>query len=322
MSASAERYRVFGGVLESDLPFPELPAAAAGDPTDWVLRTRTGNPPDADARPLGTDEVDQGISVQLLRTEAGLRLVYSDTGTFDILGQGERIEWYPGSQATPETARVDILGRVLAVALHARGDLTLHASGVAFDRGAIAFIAPKHHGKSTTALALVRSGARLVTDDTLGVTLESEPRAIPGVHAVRLWSDSAERVGTDDVEVDDSGPGGKLLLSDLPEDCLTYETLPLSALYLLAPVQPGDDVPAVERIRLQPFESTLSLLGQTKVGALLGRSEAASVLDRVAQIAERVPVYQLRVARDFQQLDRAVATLREWHADLIGAPVA
>ncbi|MCA9736008.1 MAG: hypothetical protein R3E98_20225 [Gemmatimonadota bacterium] len=314
---------VFGGVLQSDLDFPELPPAPAGAAPHWVLTTRTDTPPErVGARTLGADEVDQGVQVSLLGDEHGFRLSYSDTGTFDIAERGSRITWYPGPEAKPETARVDILGRVLAVALHARGDLTLHASAVAFGRGAIGFIAPKHHGKSTTALALVRSGARLVTDDTLGVTMDEDPLAIPGVHAVRLWNDSAELVGPADAAVDGSGPGGKLLLSDLPSDCLMIETTPLRALYLLAPVQAGEGVPAVERVALQSFDATLALLTQTKIGALLGGAEAGTVLDRVARIADKVPVYRLHVARDFARLDELVDTLRAWHADLVAAPAS
>ena len=307
---------VFGGVLDTDLAFPELPLAAPGSAPTWTLRTHHNSPPSFDETLLGKDDVDKDITVSLFKIEGGYRLAYSDTGTFDLFDEGARILWYPGDAWTEETARIDILGRVLAIALHARGELTLHASGAAFDRGTIAFIAPKHHGKSTTALAVVRSGARLVTDDTLGVTIEAEPKAVPGVHAVRLWSDSAEQVGTHDADVDD-GPGGKLLISDLPADRLMYDKTPLAALYLLAPVLPEQAEAPATRVRLQPFEATITLLGQTKTGALLGGSEAATVLGLVTHVADTVPVYRLHIARDFQLLPKAVEQLREWHADLI-----
>ncbi len=314
---SRTRHLVFGGVLETELPFPELPPAPDTAQTSWTLERRDTEPPPLDATSLGGDDVDQGITVELFKLEEGFRLVYSDTGTFDLFERGDRIVWYPGTAWTEKTARIDVLGRVLAVALHARGELTLHASAAAFDRGTIAFIAPKLHGKSTTALAVVRSGARLVTDDTLGVTIEEKPRAVPGVHAVRLWSDSADRVGTEDAAVDANGPGGKLLISDLPADSLMYDRTPLNALYLLAPVLADEAEAAATRVRLQPFEATLALLGQTKIGALLGGVEAPTVLGLVTHVADHIPVYRLHIARDFEQLPAAVERLREWHADLI-----
>ncbi len=75
--------------------------------------------------------------------------------------------------------RADLLGRVMALAAHADGRLTLHASAVSVAGRAVAFVGPKHAGKSTLALALVRKGARLLTDDTLVVRLQSRRQRGP-----------------------------------------------------------------------------------------------------------------------------------------------
>ncbi|MBA2557942.1 MAG: hypothetical protein H0V12_11465, partial [Chloroflexi bacterium] len=123
-------YAVFGGILRSELDFPDLSPADSGAP-DWFLRTADAPAPDLlDAVTLGTEEVDTGIGVRLLRSGSTYRLVYDDSGSFDVVGS-RSITWYPGPSASAELARLDVIGRVLALALHADGWLPLHGSAVA-----------------------------------------------------------------------------------------------------------------------------------------------------------------------------------------------
>ncbi len=314
--ASAPEYRVFGGVLRSALEFPELPPAEGNEPT-WDLTICRTTPSEVTGELLGTTNIDDRVRVDLLRHADGWRVTYSDTGTFDIDAEGHSIRWRPGDEHDPSAARVDVLGRVLAVALHAAGVLCLHGSAVAFPGGTIAFLAPKYHGKSTTALALARSGGKLVTDDCLPVIPGDPPKALPGVHAVRLWRDSANQMehhGNVDV-----GPGGKLLLTDLPPERLMHDESRLAAIHLLTPVlhDERDSVPAVERIPVGGLDAAVHLLGQTKIGALLGGAEAGALLRLATEVAATVPVYRLRVVRDFDRLDEVVEGIRGLHPELL-----
>lgn len=309
--SEATRYRVCGGILQSDLQLTELPAAQGNAPADWTLTTQAGDPPPLDGELLGEDQVTPTATVRLVRGTDLWRLDFTDTGCFDITPGGETILWYPRPDSDPAAAAVDVIGRVLAVSFHAAGLLCLHGSAVAFESGTVAFIAPKHHGKSTTALALTRAGARLVTDDMLPVELVDPPRAHPGVHAVRLWTDSLEQIGAgDDVR---EGLGGKLVLDGLPADSRMDDVSDLLAIYLLSPVMEGEGLPAAARERTDTVEASIQLMGQNKIGMLLGKSEAPELMDRTLALAELVPVYRLRVARDFDRLPELVATLGEWH---------
>ena len=73
---------------------------------------------------------------------------------------GQVITWHRPPEVALDAAVADLTSRVLALALHAGGVFTLHASAVSIDGGGIAFLAPKHHGKSTLCSALVLAGAR------------------------------------------------------------------------------------------------------------------------------------------------------------------
>lgn len=304
-------YTVFGGHLCSELELPELPGAAPAR-ADWVLRVSADPPPPVASREkLGSASVDEGVEVRLYAVPEGYRLEYDDTGTFDIRGGGSEVVWYPAPGASPALAQLDVLGRVLALAFHAAGVYCLHASAVVLDGGAVGFIAPKFHGKSTTAYALVHAGARLITDDTLPVSFGDPPLVRPGVQRVRLWEDSVSAVGANAAE---GGEGvGKFVVDDLSAQQLLHGTSPLVALYLLAPVASNPDGEAVVRSRLSPVESALALVGHAKIGALLGGSERQTLFKRAVELAGTVPVYRLAIARDFERLPEVAARLSSWH---------
>ena len=304
-------YQVFGGVLRSELEFPELDPAVRGEP-DWTLTVTTTPAPDVPpGAPLGEDKVDQGVMVRSYATPHGFRLVYDDTGVFDVTAGGREIRWHRPEAADLEAGRLDVLGRVLALALHASGWLSLHGSAVAMADGAVAFLAPKGNGKSTLAFALMRGGAALMTDDTVVIGKGVPATVRPGVQSVRLFQDSAAWLsapapiaGTSDV---------KATFGQLSDDARRLTRAPLAALYLLESVPAGTIAEPLERHRLEGPEAVFGLLGQTKIGALLGGTEAPGVFASVVALAEGSAIYKLRVARDYERLGTVVERIMSWH---------
>jgi hypothetical protein len=55
------------------------------------------------------------------------------------------------------------------------------------------------------------------------------------------------------------------------------------------------------------------LLGQTKIGALLGGAEAPTVFASVVALAEGCAIYKLRVTRDYERLGSVVDRILGWH---------
>jgi len=85
------------------------------------------------------------------------------------------------------------LGSVLSYWLERRGVLMLHASSVVIGNNAVGFLASKHGGKSSLAVAMAKSGYPMLTDDLLPVKLEGEKfLAFPGFPRVRLWPDQVQ----------------------------------------------------------------------------------------------------------------------------------
>jgi hypothetical protein len=310
-------YQVFGGALRSDIVFPELREIESSAPS-WTLRSTPLVPDMASPTELGRAEIIPGYHVTLFGYEGGFRFVFDDTGTFDITDAGQQISWTAGPAFEDSWVRADVTGRVMAVALHASGHLCLHGSAVATGSGAIAFLAPKFHGKSTLALALTRAGARLLTDDVVPVDPRTPVQAVPGVHQVKLWQDSATHFGVDH---ESPRPGSKHLLHDFDDNMLSNDRAPLAAIYLLSPyiVEDGKRAPAVVRSRMHSVPSALALVRHSIMGSMLSGVEAQHVIDRATTVAESVPVYQLSVAAGMERIGETVEQLLAWHG---GAAVA
>ena len=299
-------FSIYDACLQSDVPFPCL-AAGDGRPT-WRLRRAAGAAPDLDVLPLGEDRVDPGVSVRLFRHAWGLRLAYDDSGVFDVHDGGARIEWYPGANARLEAVQLDVLGRVLPAALHEMGSLCLHGSAVDVDGAAIAFLAPKHYGKSTLAQAMANAGSRVLSDDVVAVDVAPSPLVRPGLSSVRLWRDAAARVA--DVAVALPDAFGKFAIASAAD--AAPRRVPLDAVYVLTPVGAAADQAAARTI-LDPLTATMALLPHNRLAPLLGGAEGAVMLDRVAQLVRHTAVFTLSVARDFDRLEEAAHTISSWH---------
>jgi hypothetical protein len=302
-------YRLFGGLLRSEVALPELSPAFSGEPR-WTLTLARGPLPAADGNALGREEVDTGINVALYRRGACLQVAFDDTGVFEISADGRHITWAAPPDPDLDAVTKDILNRVFAVALHQEDVITLHGSAVALRNAAVAFLAPKFHGKSTTAAALVNTGGRFLSDDVVAVRGHAEPMVVPSAPVLQLWQDSAVRVGRAAAGNIEFGPKLRMTFEESEMDAGT--PVPLAAVYLLAPSQP--DASQVTRARLAGVPAALALLGQAKIGGLMGPEIRSGLLGRMAELAERVPVYRLDVPRDFARISELTSQLWRWHA--------
>ena len=308
---AAHAYSVFGGVLRSRLMFPEL-LPSSNDDTDWNLYIGDENLSPEAGRQIGERRVGSEL-YRLLAGPAGYQLSYSGAGRFDISRDGRAITWFPTSTAKPELARWIVLGPALGLALEATGHLCLHGSAVAIGERAIGFIAPKHHGKSTIAVALTTAGATFVGDDTLAVTCGAFPTLRPGIPAVRLWKDAARSLDIGRL-CNTVFEGVKTTATGFSAQNIRRAPVPLSAIYVLEPVPYNENEPPVQRRALSLPAAAAALAQHAKLpDTLVGLAYAGHRLRRAATLAMATPVYSLRIARDFEQLPAVVSQILDWH---------
>ena len=303
-------YSVFGGALRSEVPFDDLPVSTSGG-ADWTL-TETGEFGGARGEPLGEDVVYGTTLVRGYRTDGGYALDFDDTGRFEVSRDGATIVWHRPEGVVLDAARADITSRVLALALHARGVFSLHASAVSLPAGGgITFMAPKHHGKSTLCSALVLAGARALSDDTVPVRPGNPTLISPGLPRLRLWSDAAARLfGVESKEQAIT----KRLMDHLDDSQIETRSIPYDAAYVLSPVTELPDGAAVARTALDPVSATIALLTHSKLGPVLSGSESPTMLSLASDTARSVPVYMLHVVRDLDRLQEVARTIMDWHA--------
>lgn len=303
-------YSIFGACLRSGMPFPDLPVS--GDRVARWTIARSDARPKATACELIGSFVEPPCEMTLSRTETGYRLHHACTADYDITASGD-ITCFPRPDVDDLQLQNDLTGRVMPVVLHGSGMLCLHGSGVLLGGKAVGFLADSGVGKSTLALALVRAGAPLITDDTFAVDLTSTAVVRPGIPQLRLRSDSSRRLSASSIP-DRSKFDGKHIFGDFGPPRRVQSPMPLGALYVLAPVraEPGDD--EVRRELMPASRAVMALIQHAKIGMLLRGAEAPIVLERAIEVARQTPVYSLRVPRDFDRLDAVVAQLAHWHA--------
>ena len=304
-------YAVFGGRLRSELHFPDLSPATAGD-VDWEFRVVSELPESGDERLLGAYPLGE-YAGRLYRGAGYLRLRLEGLGDCVISADGRELLWADGGRTAPEFLRLVVLGPALALALLQAGTLCLHASAVEIAGRVVGFVAPKGTGKSSLAMALVQEGARLVTDDALALDVEPLPLARPGVHSIRLRDDTVDELAGGPVAatvVD----GWKKTLVDFPREALRWEPAPLAAMYVLSPAVATPPGPRARRERLQGVRATIELAKHGKLAdPLIGPAATGAQLQRIAAVVRAVPVYVLHVPRDLRTISEVARRLLGWH---------
>ncbi len=227
-------------------------------------------------------------------------------GVVDFRLEPDRIDVYMPAPA-PELAELRFLGPVLSYWLERQGIPTLHASAVATDRGAVAFLSHKEGGKTGLAAAFLKAGFPLLTDDVLPVEeANGKFLARPGYPQMRMWPDEAAffvpgweglptvhpAISKRRVPVGDGGFGA-----------FHDASLPLACLYLPERVATGP----VEIQDVSPRDAVIELVRHSFSPRLV---EAAGLgpqrLDFFARLAMQVPLRRLRYPSGFDRLPEAV----------------
>ena len=269
-------YRAFGLKIASTVRLPEL---LAGDGSADVEIHR--------AAPLARRSLARQATDETMVAPNEWRLTYGDVGVLTVR-DGRRIELTPVQGASPRTVRLTLLGPGMAVLLHQRGFLVLHASAVEIAGRAVAFLGDSGSGKSTLAAALHARGHRLVADDVAAVRIGPDgPEVHAGFPQLKLWPDALSALGCDAAPLERVEPGLDKRAHRIPAGFAETSVLPLARLYV---VEEGD---AVELTRLQPRDAFLALV---RYAYGIQRLDGATGLDHFrvrSEIVQRAPVYCL-----------------------------
>lgn len=270
-------YHAFGLGIASALRLPEL---LSGDGRADVEIHRLAS--------VGRRSLTCGSTPEEMIDAAEWRLTYDDVGVVTVR-EGRRIELAPLHGASPRTVRLTLLGPAMAVLLHQRGFLVLHASVVELAGRAIAFLGESGAGKSTLAAAFHARGHRLVADDVAAVQLD--PHGHPRVHAgfpqFKLWPDALAALGRDPTPLRRVEPGIDKRAHRIHDGFADRAVLSLTQVYVV------DEGPTVDVKQLPMQEAFLELVRYAYgVQRLDGVAGAAQFRTR-SEIVRHVPTYRL-----------------------------
>lgn len=174
-------YRAYDLTVRSYRCIPSLTATDEPESVDVDIQ------PASLKRPDSREDARRTVSVH----EDEIVVSWKDRVTLS-LQDGQRILVDQVPDSDDRITELLIAGTGLGIILHQIHRVTLHASAVATEKGAVAFIGKKRMGKSTTAAGLSNLGYPVVTDDILMVDVqEDEVWTAPGENVFKLWPDAA-----------------------------------------------------------------------------------------------------------------------------------
>lgn len=303
------QYSAYGLRLNSELLLPELREINSEEKADIIVRRESLNPPQLEPTPTAC--------YCKVNTEEAY-LVWEQVGTFLVRGGQEIIvDLIPDAEES--IVRLFLLGAALGMLLHQRGIFVIHASTVAINGKAIAFMGDKGWGKSTTAGALHRRGHQLMADDVTAIDLSNPPFPIvlPGYGQLKLWPESVIAL--------DSNPETLPLLHPQLEkrDCLIKRDLALNPLPLKQIYWLGSG----SKLAIEPLSSqqALAAVMHNWYCARFGRQILQAIdlsehFRHCTNLIDRVPVFCLRREKSLDALDE-IACLVESHANRVQSSI-
>jgi hypothetical protein len=232
---------------------------------------------------------DGEVRATFHRVPEGYLVRFIDRADFAIALDDGPIACWPVPGKSSAATRDLYLNQIVPMIRGHRGELVLHASAVAIDGGAAAFVAPTGRGKSTLAAAFARAGMPFLSDDGLVLGAEDEGYlAHPNQPSFRLWPDS-EAVVVRAEAVPEDGESEKSRVAANATLPFQDEPLPLRALYFLGP----GESERVSIARLPVRHALAELINHSFFLDAGDRKRMRRHFEALARLAEAMPSYAL-----------------------------
>lgn len=237
------------------------------------------------------------------------RFCYADDTEFVIDQKGTEIWAKWCEPLTIEDTATYLLGPVMGFVLLLRGLVCLHASAIAIDDKAIAFLGPAGSGKSTTAAAFANRGFSVLAEDV--VTLDDRRDHFlvrPAYPCIRLWPPAVKALYGSETHLPRLTPNWDKCYLDLSENFLR-KPLPVAAIYVLAPRSDDVGAPFIEPI--DRAEGLMSLVANTYATKLMDKTMRAREFELLTRVLNNVSLRRVTPHAD-------PARLRELCESILG----
>ena len=227
-----------------------------------------------------------------------LHLAYSDGMGFWLDRCGTKVWGRWPERSSLEDATTYLLGPVLGALLRIRGVICLHASAVALEDRAVAFVGPPGAGKSTTAAILARQGCAVLSDDVVALAKSAGVvQVFPAYPFLSLWPDSVEMLYGSTDSLPRFIPAWEKRCLKLGEKGSKFQDqpVPLRAIYLLRERIPGSG-PRIESV--PPKTAFLDLLANSYATRIVHNQMRAREFSFLAWLVSNVPTQSISLPQE------------------------
>lgn len=308
MPSVRRQYIVYGLVVDSDTPFPELvyrPAARVVSCPD--VRVRLGDSQCGVCEPLDwlfVDRLPDGAPwMGCARVEHGYLVRFFRFADFRISPSANEVVCSRVEAGTSsETVRHLLLDQVFPLVLSRLGRQALHATAVVTPSGVCAFAGPTGSGKSTLAASFFVAGYPVFGDDCLALSADVRIMAAPAYPGVRLWEDAAVHLlgeSRNAIPVAQYTSKRRALGDEIARN-FPSDPLPLIRVYRPIKDENGVTSPSVES--LSPREAFLEVVSVIFLLDVDDQAALSRHFSFVRRIVAEVPVKRLRMPNDLSAL--------------------
>ena len=284
------RHQLFGLVVASARP---LPAPLASGAADLTITEHQGRLP-------GLIPNEWGYAYAQ-RADGSVQVSWSDLFDFVVSADGSHIAVHTGAPVGYEATYTYLLSQIISVALLGKNIESLHGSAVAYQDKAFVLLGDCGAGKSTLTAALLRAGARLLTDDL--VVISADGSVARGAHRLKLHPETAQELNLPWPTESMADGGGKHVVQLPPECCASRDTA-LERIYFISA--------NAAAARVEPLsipDATRELLAATFNPLHTQPPRLSQLLNNAQALAARFGVHKLHVPHSLDRIDETVATI-------------
>lgn len=291
------QYRVYGLTLRTplSLPIPTAPGSAAAD---------------LDFRPARAAEFPR--PARRPRTwfryralpDGAAHLEWRGLFEFLVSPDGGTVRYRRLARASDRSLGTYLLGHVLSFSMVARGAEPLHGTAVMIDNEAVVFLGECGDGKSTLGAAMIRRGARIVSDDLIAIRRRGRACFVePGPARLKLYRHVARAIVGRRREWQMHPDTAKLVVP-VPARERARQPVRLRAFYVLGRPAHGTRTRDIRIDALSPGAAIVELLRSSFNLVVDSSSRERTRFALASALARTVPVKRLTYPRSLAALPK------------------
>jgi hypothetical protein len=283
-------YEQCGVRLRSEVPL-DLPVATDGE---WDVDARWGDDIHDSAAPppgevVARYETNGNVWYTATETALGYRLRFANCGEFVIAPDLSSIEVRRDPGGRHDLLPILLAGTASALLLTLRGAVVLHASAVAVDGAALAFVGQSGRGKSTVAALMCLDGAALVTDDVLRVDPGPPVTCVGGASELRLRAAAAHLADEQADRPSRTTADARRAFAPVPAPPGPLE---LAGIVIPSPSRQVDDV---EVQQLPASDAMFAVMSFPRIHGWRRRDILTREFTTLSRIVNQIPIYHATI---------------------------